>query len=60
MGEQDLTSIQPGWDVFGSDGEKVGSVKEVGDGYLVVEKGVLLKSDIRVPAANILGTGSRT
>jgi len=55
--EHDLSTIQPGWDVFGSDGEKVGSVKGSTDAHVIVEKGLLLKQDLYVPHSHVAGIG---
>jgi uncharacterized protein (TIGR02271 family) len=43
------TNIQPGWDVYGSDDEHLGSVDEVRDSYLIIQKGLFFPKDIYVP-----------
>jgi uncharacterized protein (TIGR02271 family) len=45
--------IQVGDDVFGSDGEKVGSVAEVLADYLVVEKGFFFPTDYYIPLSAV-------
>ena len=45
----DWRDIQHGWDVYGSDGKKVGDVSELGEGYVVVSKGFLFTSERFVP-----------
>jgi uncharacterized protein (TIGR02271 family) len=45
--------VEPGWDVYGSDGEKIGNVAEVETEYFRVEKGLIFKSDFYVPATAI-------
>jgi uncharacterized protein (TIGR02271 family) len=45
----DWRDIEHGWDVFGSDGEKVGDVSDVREGYIVVSKGWLFPSERYVP-----------
>lgn len=50
---QRTTPVQTGWDVYGSDGEHLGSVAEVGRNYLRVEKGLLFKKDIYIPVSAI-------
>jgi uncharacterized protein (TIGR02271 family) len=45
--------IQVGDDVFGSDGEKVGSVAEVMADYLVVEKGFFFPTDYYIPLSAV-------
>ncbi|MFN8678299.1 MAG: DUF2382 domain-containing protein [Thermomicrobiales bacterium] len=47
------TSIQIGDDVYGSDGEKVGTVAEVQPTYLVVEKGFFFPTDYYIPLSAI-------
>jgi len=51
----DVSQIQHGWDVFGSDGEKVGDVSEVGSNYLLVTKGWLFPKDRYIPLDAITG-----
>jgi len=51
----DMSQIQHGWDVFGSDGEKVGDVSEVGSNYLLVTKGWLFPKDRYIPLDAITG-----
>lgn len=45
----EVIDIEPGADVFGSDGEKLGSAIEVGPDYLVVEKGLFFPTDYVIP-----------
>ena len=45
----DTTAIQPGWDVYGSDDEHLGTIDDVGDSYLVIQKGMFFPKDIYVP-----------
>lgn len=49
------TQIQTGADVYGSDGEKIGSVSGVADNYFVIEKGFILTTDIYVPMSAVSG-----
>ncbi len=49
----DLQRIQQGWDVYGSDGDKLGSVSEVGRNYVLVSKGFLFRKDIYIPLSAI-------
>ena len=51
-GMQDL-QITEGTDVYGSDGEKVGSVVAVQPNYVVVEKGFFFPTDYYVPTSAI-------
>lgn len=45
--------ISTGYDVYGSDDEKIGSVAEVGPNYFLVEKGFLFVTDIYVPLSAV-------
>lgn len=49
------TQIQTGADVYGSDGEKIGSVSGVADNHFVIEKGFILTTDIYVPMSAVTG-----
>ena len=45
--------VQPGTDVYGSDDNKVGSVDDIQDGYLVVHKGFFFPKDHYIPFSAI-------
>src|SRR5829696_6491598 len=47
------SQINVGDDVYGSDGDKVGTVAEVQSGYLVVEKGFFFPTDYYIPTSAI-------
>lgn len=49
------TQIQTGTDVYGSDGEKIGSVAGVADQYFVIEKGFIFTTDVYVPMSAVSG-----
>jgi uncharacterized protein (TIGR02271 family) len=48
--------ITPGTTVYGSDGEKVGTVATYGDSYVVVEKGFFFPKDYYIPMSAITQT----
>ncbi len=48
-----LVPVQPGWDVYGSDGEKIGAVHDAGRGFLEVEKGFFFIKDLYIPASAV-------
>jgi uncharacterized protein (TIGR02271 family) len=50
---QETSTITAGDAVFGSDGEKVGTVAEVQPGYLVVEKGFFFPTDYYIPMSAV-------
>lgn len=45
--------IAYGWDVVGSDGDKIGSIAAIQPHYISVEKGFLFKEDIFIPTSAI-------
>ena len=48
-------SISQGTEVYGSDGQKVGSIVEVRRDYVVVEKGFFFQTDYYIPASAFAG-----
>ena len=50
---QQYSMVSAGWDVYGSDDEKIGTVDEVGQDYLLVRKGLIFTTDVYVPHAAI-------
>jgi len=51
----DISNVRTGWDVFGSDGDKIGDVSDVGPNYVLVTKGFLFTKDIYIPTSAITG-----
>ena len=51
--QSNTTQIQPGWDVIGSDDQKIGEVTEVGSNYVVLTKGLIFPKDLYVPLNTI-------
>ena len=49
----DPRRIEHGWDVYGSDGEKVGDVSEVREGYFVASKGLVFPHEHYIPFSAI-------
>jgi len=45
----DVNQIQPGWEIIGSDGEKVGDATDVGRDYVMLTKGLIFLKDLYVP-----------
>lgn len=56
MQTPNVTPPQVGALVFGSDGEEIGEIKDVGLGYLHVKKGLLFRKDVYIPVTAITGT----
>ena len=57
MSWTDTTQIPVGAEVYGSDGDKVGTVAEVQPSYLVVEKGFFFPTDYYIPVSAITQVG---
>src|SRR5918993_4031903 len=51
------SQINIGDDVYGSDGDKVGTVAEVQSSYIVVEKGFFFPTDYYIPTSAIASAG---
>lgn len=49
----EIIDVEPGASVYGSDGDKLGSVIEIGPDYFVVEKGLFFPTDYFVPNSAI-------
>jgi len=56
---ESTSQIQVGDDVYGSDGDKVGTVAEVQATYIVVEKGFFFPTDYYIPVSAITQVGDR-
>ena len=56
MQTSNVTPPEVGTLVFGSDGEEIGEIKDVGPGYVHVKKGLLFRSDVYIPVTAITGT----
>jgi uncharacterized protein (TIGR02271 family) len=46
-------AIDTGWTVYGREGDKIGTVAEVGSNYLLVQKGLLFIKDVYVPVSAV-------
>jgi uncharacterized protein (TIGR02271 family) len=49
----DRTTIRPDWDVYASDGAHIGKVAEVGQDYILVQKGLIFVEDLFIPTSAI-------
>jgi hypothetical protein len=47
------TQLQTGTDVYGSDGEKIGSIAGVAQNHFVIENGLIFTTDIYVPMSSV-------
>ena len=54
-----MQDLKPGWLVVGNDGNRVGSIREVGQHYVLTSAGVLA-ADIYIPASAIANVESET
>ena len=53
MTTKTTTPIQLGWDAFGSDGEKIGTIAAVENDHFIIEKGFIFTEDVFVPMSAI-------
>ena len=47
------SEIQPGWTILDRDGVEIGTIDDIGPGYVLVQKGVILHRDLFVPTEQI-------
>lgn len=52
---EDGVTLEPGMDVFGADGHKIGEILEIHADHIVVEKGFLFPRDYAIPVGAIRG-----
>ncbi len=50
-----MDTVLTGTEVYGSDGEKLGLVNEVGSDHLTVERGLLSTKMLRIPYSAVVG-----
>jgi hypothetical protein len=56
MQTTNITPPEVGTLVFGSDGEDIGEVTEVGPGYMKLKKGLIFRKEVYIPLTAITGT----
>jgi uncharacterized protein YrrD len=56
MQTTNMTPPEVGTHVFGSDGEEIGKISDVGPGYFQIRKGTFFHTDIYLPLEAITGT----
>ena len=59
IGHIQPSQLQRGWDVFGSEGDKIGDLEEVRDEYIIVSRGFLFTTERFIPlwAVSTAGDG---
>lgn len=55
MLSHDSISLRSGWDVYGADGRKIGTIADTSNNFFVIEKGVRNKNDLFVPRSAVVG-----
>ena len=53
MRTHDTTQVRTGIDVYGADGEKIGTVADASNNYFVIERGYLFTTDLFVPTSAV-------
>jgi hypothetical protein len=51
--ETNVNEIQVGWSAYDEAGEDLGQVAEIGKTYVLVRKGLVLPTDLYIPASRI-------
>jgi uncharacterized protein (TIGR02271 family) len=51
--------LQAGWSVHDRDGEKIGDIEEVGQNYLLVQKGLFFPKDLYIPMSYVTAADAR-
>jgi uncharacterized protein (TIGR02271 family) len=51
--EGTVADVQPGWDVYSADEQKVGNVDRVEQNYIVAHKGIFFPKDLYIPLAAV-------
>ena len=54
MQTQSQTPLELGASVYGSDGEKIGEIAEVQNGFFVIEKGFIFTTDLHIPITAVV------
>lgn len=53
MRTHDATQVPTGFDVYGADGEKIGTVADTSTNYFVIERGSPFTTDLFVPTSAV-------
>ncbi|MDQ3690029.1 MAG: DUF2171 domain-containing protein [Chloroflexota bacterium] len=53
MRAHDATQVRTGVDVYGADGEKIGTVADTSNNYFVIEKTSLFTTDLFLPTSTV-------
>ena len=51
---QDSISLRSGWNVYGADGAKIGTIADTSNNFFVIEKGLTHTSDLFVPRSAVV------
>lgn len=54
----DATQLRPGWEVFGADGAKIGTIADTSNNFFVVEKSFLRTTDLFVPRSAVIAVSN--
>ena len=54
MVSEDPISLRPGWNVYGADGAKVGTIADTSNNFFVIEQGLLHTTDLFVPRSAVV------
>ncbi len=51
---RDSTQIRSGWDAYGADGARIGTIADTSNNYFVIETGFLRTADLFVPRSAVV------
>lgn len=54
MLSRDSTPLHSGWDVYGADGAKIGTIADTSSNYFAIEKSFLRAADLFVPRSAVI------
>ena len=58
MLSHDSTPLHSGWDVYGADGAKIGTIADTSNNYFVIEKSILRATDLFVPRSAVIAVSN--
>ena len=57
--DRDISAVEVGWNAYDTAGEKIGDIAEVGQNYLLVQKGLFFPKDLYIPMSYVTAADAR-
>ena len=54
MLSHDSISLRSGWNVYGADGARIGTIADTSNNFIVIEKSLVLTTDLYVPRSAVV------